>query len=172
VARAVAVLAAIASLAAVVIEPEPPVDALASVMCAECKRCTTGERAAVAHVAISRATWAASWWGSGLVEVLRWPGQFAAPAPACRWELPPRADGLPWSPGFVAWHRERLAAIHFEADQILAGEVANPTPGATHFHTVALGQVWPWLIEIPPPRHTAPGAWFHRFYLDKSLRRQ
>jgi len=156
-ARSLAVLAAAVALGATVpAEPERPVDALASVMCAECKRCSPEERAAIGHVAIARATWASSWWGDGLVGVIR--------SSSCDWDLPPRADGRAWSPGFVAWHHERLAAIAFEADRLLAGEVDNPTPTATHFHTRALGQVWPALVEV-----AAPQAWFHRFYFDKGL---
>ena len=164
-ARAFAVVAAALALgAAVVAEPEHPVDALASVMCAECKRCSPEERAAIGHVAIARATWASSWWGDGLVGVIRHPGQFARPSQSCKWELPSRADGRAWSPGFVSWHHERLATIAFEADRLLAGEVDNPTPTATHFHTRALGQVWPAFVEVPAPR-----AWFHRFYFDEGL---
>ena len=160
-------LALVACGATMPAEPEAPAAVLAGVLCAECKHCSPEERAAIGHVAIGRATWAASWWGDGLVEVLRKRRQFARPSSACRWKLRPRADGQPWSRWFVEWHRERLALIHYEAEALLAAEVDNPTPLATHFHAVELGEVWPWLVAVD-----APQAWRHRFYCDAALVRR
>jgi hypothetical protein len=137
-------------------------DLLARVVCAECKGCASSERVAIAHVALNRAS-RPSWWGHGLEDVLTKPSQFATSrSPLCRDDLPPRQDGLPWSPGWVQHHRDLLSQIRFEALMVLEGERDDPTNGAVYFHAKRLGDIWDHLYEV-----SVPGAWRHRFFRDK-----
>ena len=139
------------------------IDLLSRVICAECKGCPSAERLAIAHVAINRAA-RPTWWGSDLVDVLTKPSQFASPdSPLCAEALPPRSDGVPWSSGWIARHRDIMAQIRFETLLALEGERADPTGGAVYFHARRLGEVWRHLEEVP-----VPGDWLHRFFRERS----
>ena len=138
------------------------IELLARVVCAECKGCPSSERLAIAHVALNRAA-RPTWWGDGLVDVLTKDSQFASwKSPLCREVLPERADGKPWSPGWIAKHRDIMAQIRFESLMAMEGERADPTGGAVYFHARRLGDIWDHLHEV-----SVPDEWRHRFYRDR-----
>ena len=135
---------------------------LVRVVCAEALRAPRSERRAVMGVALDRVA-SPGWWGGDLREVLLAPRQFASPwSPWCGRTLPDRDDGLPWSPGMMEMHDRLMAEIREDAESALEGRLEAPLPGATYFHAKDLGELWPWLEEVP-----TPDGWWHRFYKER-----
>lgn len=129
-------------------------DALAGMICAECKSCSREERIAVAFTAVNRALRPDRWPG-GLVQVLRADKQFAVESTLCQPNLPGE-----WSAGWRRRHTTILAEIRTTAEEVLSGRVKDPV-GATHFHAKWIdGVLWPELMDELP----APENWQHKFF--------
>lgn len=129
------------------------------VVCAEALRAPRTERRAILGVALERAR-QGGWWGDDLRSVLLAPGQFADPwSPWCADELPPRDDGLQWSPAMVELHARLMDEIRTDVRAMRSDELEPPLKGATHFHARRLGDIWPDLHE-----YDVPPSWWHRFF--------
>ncbi|MDY1047193.1 cell wall hydrolase [Pseudomonas coleopterorum] len=78
-----------------------------------------------------------SWWGEGYIGVCRKPWQFSC------WNL--RDPNYPFVSGARPIPPAQLAQALAVAEQVVAGQVADPTSGATHYHATHLS---------PPPAWT------------------
>lgn len=78
-----------------------------------------------------------SWWGEGYIGVCRKPWQFSC------WNL--RDPNYPFVSGARPIPPAQLAQALAVAEQVVAGQVADPTGGATHYHATHLS---------PPPAWT------------------
>lgn len=82
-------------------------------------------------------THARSWWGEGYIGVCRRPWQFSC------WNL--HDPNYPYVSGARPIAPAQWAQALAVAEQVVAGRVADPTDGATHYHAVNL---------CPPPAWT------------------
>ena len=132
---------------------EPSIDTLARTMYGEARGEGTAGKVAVAHVVVNRVQ-ADSWWGKTVIGVCRYPWQFSS------WN---RSD-----PNREIILRVSLRSAVFRecvrlAGEVLSGQRADPTKGATHFMTRArAAKGWP--KSWGPPRRPVAAIGRHLFY--------